>query len=215
MLLAGLALLAVAGQFGWPRTAGASLEVERQRGVMFRDVRELLAKLQIARIDAAVRAGRPRRGLAMARDALVAAPDLTSLRMHLSSVLAYDLAPLAADESGRLAWIGEGLRILDEGITRDPGGAWLRYRRGLLIWDRGLEYPAFDAAFREAHGKSTLDEGVDELVAAAELDPGVWRFTRHAAIALEIRGMRRLEQGDRHRAAIDFETAAFFNLRLD
>lgn len=129
--------------------------------------RALLAQLQLIRIDAAASAGDLGRALRYARQTLAIAPDLEAVRVRLASVLAFDLASREAAPASRIAWVAEALNVLDDGIRRAPRSAALHLTRGIYVWWRGQTVPEFAAAYERATGRSTLDAGVDSLVAAA------------------------------------------------
>jgi hypothetical protein len=89
-----------------------------------------------------------------------------------------------------------------------------------MTWDRGVVFPEFEAMFAEANGRPATDAGIEEMAEAAELDPGSWTFARHAAIGLEIRGKKRLDEARRgvagaaDAARADFAAAARLTERL-
>lgn len=160
---------------------------------LFPAFREFLGGLRVARINAALRAGDPQRALRYAREALALVPDRAELRARVADVLAFDLPPLELDTARRIAWIGEALRVLDEGLDARPDSAFLRFRRGLILVLRGKQYPEFEAAWRTGTGRSTLDAGVEDFVRAAELAPFSRSYRFWAAVHLEERGTRSLE----------------------
>ncbi len=172
---------------------------------LFPSLRALLVQVWLVRIDADLRASRPWRALAHARQALAIAPDLSAARVQLSDVLARDLPPRELDAERRIAWIDEAVTILDEGLRRRPSDGLLHYARGLLIWERAEQYPDFGARFERAHGATPLEVGTDELVLAAELEPRAGYFLRDASILLHSRGLTRRDAGRLDDARKDFE----------
>ncbi len=202
-----------AGQHGFHGLAQAG----GAQGLLFLPaLRGLLVQVWLVRIDADLRAGSPHKALRHARQVLALAPDLAAARVRLADVLAYNLPPGEADPERRLAWIAEGLGVLDDGLERDPTAALLHQERGLLIWSRGLAYPEFEQAFGETCGQTTLEAGVEALVRGAELARGEWPAVRAATIGLARRGDQRLERacaGDAAwftAAADDFARAAAY-----
>src|SRR5690606_13814074 len=129
--------------------------------------------------------------------------------IRLADVLAYDLPPQESDPARRLAWIGEGLAVLDEGLERDPFAPRLHANKGLLLRSRGEQYPEFESAFVATTGRSTLEAAVDAFVRGAECARGDTLPIWWAVIGLESRGDARLARaraGDR---------AAFSSARAD
>ncbi len=163
-------------------------------------LRALVVQLWMVRVDAAIRTGRFHLALRHVREALAIAPDLPSVRIRLADILAYNLPAQEPDPARRLAWIGEGLAVLEDGIERDPFDARLHANRGLLLRSRGDVYPEFEAAFRATTGASTLEAAVDAFVRGAECARGDTLPIRWASIYLESRGddrLRRARAGDR------------------
>jgi len=187
-----------------------------QRRGLIPALRAFLVQVWLVRIDAGLRAGRPYEALRLSREVLAMAPDLPAARLRLSDILAYQVAPLESEPDRQLAWIGEALSILDEGLLRSPGSSLLHTGRGFLIWFRGSVLPEFERAFRRTHGQSTLEAGVESLVRGAELARGRWRAVRAASVGLMRRGDWYLEQardgalGSLERAGRDYEQAAAF-----
>lgn len=179
-------------------------------------LRSFLVQAWLVRIDASLRAGRTHQALRLCREILALAPDLPLARVRLSAILAYRLAPMELDEARRLAWIAEGLAILDEGLLRNPFDAALHTERGLLIWSRGDAFAGFESAFRRTYSTSCLEEGVRALVQGAEFARGNWEAVRKATIGLQQRGDFHLaagSQGDPERllrAEEDFERAGSY-----
>lgn len=193
-----------AGEHGFHGLA----QVERAEGLRFLPaLRSLLVQFWLVRIDADLRAGSLHKALRHARQVLALAPDLAPARVRLADVLAYNLPPCEADPERRLAWIAEGLDVLDDGLELDPTSALLHKERGLLIWSRGLTFPEFEQAFRETYGQTTLEAGVEALVRGAELARGEWSAVRAASIGLARRGDQRLD-GARAGDAASFAAAA-------
>lgn len=157
-------------------------------------LRALVVQVWMVRIDAAIRVGRFHLALRHAREALAIAPDLPAVRVRLADILAYDLPPQEPDPSRRLAWIGEGLAVLDEGIARDPFEPRLHANRGHLLRTRGARFPEFEAAFRETTGETTLEAAVDAFVRGAECARGDTLPLWWAVIGLETRGDARLSR---------------------
>ena len=160
----------------------------------FPALRAFMFHLWTLRIHAAKRSGHLSRALRHAREALAIAPDLPLARSQLASVLAWDLAASEADERRRLAWMAEGLAILDEGLDRDPYDAQLHNMRAMLLYNRGQFSPAFEEAFVAMHGRTTLDEATDAMLRAAELGRGTMSFIRGATILLLRRGDLHLDR---------------------
>lgn len=199
---AGLWLLSLA-----PGPRAGVPESVRPQGTasLFPSVRGLFVQLWLVRVNADLRAGSPIKALRHARELLAFAPDFPAARAELAEILAYDLAALELDPVRRMAWIAEGLAVLDAGIARDPGAGALHQSRGFIIWQSAEHFPEFAAAFERTHGTSALEEAVEALLRGAEVEPGVWGFARRAAIALEVRGNVRLAAGAFAAAARDFE----------
>lgn len=180
---------------------------------LFPAFREFLGGLRVARINAALHAGDPQRALRYAREALALVPDRTELRARVADVLAFDLPPVELEASRRIAWIGEAVRVLDEGLEARPDSAFLHYRRGLILVLRGKQYPEFEAAWRASSGRPTLDAAVEEFVRAAELAPFSRTYRLWAAAHLEERGALALDRavaGDPRaavRAVDDFQSS--------
>ncbi len=175
------------------------------------ELRAFVVQIWLVRIDGALKGGRTHAALRLAREVLAIAPDLPAARVRLSDVLGYNLPPLEIDPARRLAWIAEALRVLDEGLERDPYNAVLHAERGILIRSRGEHFPEFAAAFERTTGRTTLDAGVDAQVAGAEFARGQWWPVRAASVGLLSRAQASLERGDPdswRRARADFRRAA-------
>ncbi len=172
---------------------------------LFPSLRALLVQVWLVRIDADIRASRPWRALTHAREALAIAPDLSAARVRLSDVLAYELPPREVDAERRIAWIEEGLAILDDGLRRRPTDGLLHYARGLLLLNRGEQYPEFAARFERERGGSILEVGTEELVLAAELEPHAGYYVRYASVFLHVRAVARREAGRIDEARQDVE----------
>ena len=197
--------------FGYDHTRSAS-----GHGGFVPALRAFLVQVWLVRIDADLRAGRPHKALRLSREVLSMAPDLPEARLRLSDILAYQMAPLEPEPIRQLAWIGEGLAILDQGLLRSPGSSLLHTGRGFLIWSRGSAMPAFELAFRQTHGIGALEAGVESLVRGAELARGRWRAVRAASVGLQQRGdwfLERIPAGSFRaldRAGQDYARAAAF-----
>lgn len=186
----------------------------------FPALRAFLFHVWSLRIAADIRADRPAKALRHAREALAFAPDLPLARIELAGVLAWDLAAREFDESRRLAWMAEGLAVLDEGLRRDPFDPQLHSFRGLLIYNRGSTHPEFEQAFRRMYGRGTLDVATDAMVRAAELSRGTTVLIRRATRLLERRAedaLKRALDGEPtllESAEADFSRLADFLQRL-
>ncbi|MFH0946695.1 MAG: hypothetical protein V2A76_15985 [Planctomycetota bacterium] len=157
-------------------------------------LRALLVQIWMVRIDADLRAGRPHLALRHGREMLQMAPGVARTRIRLADLLAYRMAPLESEPDRQMAWIGEGLAILDEGLEGDPTCPEYHTERGLLIWSRGEVCPEFAAAFRAAHGVTVMEAGVEALVRGAEVSRGNWWAVRAASVGLQQRGDDYLER---------------------
>lgn len=175
---------------------------------LFPSLRALLVQVWLIRIDADIATSRPWRALVHARQALAIAPDLSVARVRLSDVLAWELPPREIEPDARVAWIAEALAILDEGIRRRPGDGLLHHARGILIANRGEQFPEFAARFARDHGVSTLEEGAEELIVAAELEPRAGYFVRYASVLVRARANARMAEGRRAEARADLERVA-------
>lgn len=159
-------------------------------------LRGLLVQIWMIRIDADLRAGRPHKALRLGREMLRMAPGLPRTRTRLADILAYRVAPMEAEPERQVAWIAEGLAVLDEGLARDPTCSEFHTDRGLLIWSRGSVSPEFAAAFFSTYGTTTMEAGVAALVRGAELARGRWWALRAAGVVLQLRGDAYLERAD-------------------
>ena len=166
--------------------------MDQRRIRLLPTLRAFLVQVWLIRIDSAIRTGRFHLALRHARQALAIAPDLPAVRIRLADILAYDLPPQEPDPARRLAWIGEGLAVLDAGLERDPFDARLHANRGHLLRTRGERFPEFEAAFRAVKGESTLEAGVDAFVRGADRARGDTMPMWWAVIGLETRGDDRL-----------------------
>jgi hypothetical protein len=126
--------------------------------------------------------------------------------------LAYDLAGSAASPADRDRWVLEGVRVLSEGLARNPRSTDLRAWLGHALFERSARWPSLAPALRDRRGRDPLDEAVDLLGAAAAAEPGFGRAVVWFADALGARGRRALAEAGEGRpspaAAADFARAA-------
>ncbi len=165
-------------------------------------LRALFVQLWIIRIHAAVDRADQVSALRFAREALAIGPDLPIARARIASVVAFEVAASARSKEDGARFIGEALRILDEGLARDPANSDLEFERGVILWLRGQYQPAFERAFREKEGRSTLEAGADSLVRAARGAQFDFKKLVFASSALEVRAKTWKDRAKEHDAAL-------------
>ena len=126
--------------------------------------------------------------------------------------LAYNLAGNAAEGGDRDAWVVEGIRVLDEGLRRNPGSADLRCWLGHALFERSERWPSLVPRLRGKRGRDPWDEAAGHLGAVAAADPGDGRAVLWLVDVLEAQGLRALGAAPADvpcpAAAADFERAA-------
>lgn len=126
--------------------------------------------------------------------------------------LAWNLAGNAASPEDRDRWVLEGVRVLSEGLARNPRSTDLRAWLGHALLERSERWPSLRAKFRARRGKEPLDEAVDLLGEAAAAEPGYGEVVVWLSDALGARGRRALEAAGKGKpcpaAAADFARAA-------
>ena len=105
--------------------------------------------------------------------------------------LAYNLAGNAAEGGDRDAWVVEGIRVLDEGLRRNPGSADLRCWLGHALFERSERWPSLVPRLRGKRGRDPWDEAAGHLGAVAAADPGDGRAVLWLVDVLEARGRSR------------------------
>jgi hypothetical protein len=99
-------------------------------------------------------------------------PRLAGAWRHRGWHLAYNLAGGAAREEDRDRWVLEGLRVLDDGVRRNPGDAGLRTWRAFVLLERSGRWPSVERLLARERGAAPLDEAIALLDAEARRDPG-------------------------------------------
>jgi len=106
--------------------------------------------------------------------------------------LAYNLAGSAAEDEDRDRWVLEGVRVLDDGLRRNPSSNDLRSYLGFVILERSDRWPTVGKRLRAARGRDPLDEAVELTGAAAAAEPDFPLFVLRRYGALRTRGLRDL-----------------------
>jgi tetratricopeptide (TPR) repeat protein len=119
-----------------------------------------------------------------------AEPRLAASFEYRGFHLAWNLAGNAATEGDRDRWVEEGLRVLDEGIARNPGDASLLAWSGFALFDRTRRFPSLVPRLKERRGKEPWDEAVARLEAAVARDPADGRAAIWLSDVLGARGRR-------------------------
>ena len=120
------------------------------------------------------------------------APRLVESFEYRGFHLAYNLAGACTDPAARDRWVLEGVRVLDEGLRRNPDSADLRAYLGLVLHARSARWPSLGPRLRAARGRPPLDEAVDLLAAAVAAEPDDGKFAMWYTDALLTRGRRAL-----------------------
>jgi len=121
------------------------------------------------------------------------APRLTESWEYRGFHLAYNLAGGCTDEGARDRWVLEGVRVLDEGVRRNPASAGLRAYLGHVLFFRSKRWPSAARLLAERRGRDPVDEAIEHLGAAHEGDPGDGRTVLWMVDALLERGRKRLD----------------------
>jgi hypothetical protein len=157
------------------------------RSSLLPGLRALIVQLWLVRIDTALHQNDRARALRLTREALAVGPDLVFARARIAQVLAFDVAGHEATDAARVGWIGESLRVLDEGLARDPSAAPLHLARGIVLWLRGTSVPEFAAEYRRATHRDSFDAAVESFVRAVELARFDYTTLFYAISALTLR----------------------------
>ncbi len=138
------------------------------------------------------------------------APRLSASWEFRGFHLAYNLAGAAAEGEDRDRWVLEGVRVLEEGLRRNPEARDLRAYLARTLFDRSERWPVVRAALRRARGREPLDEAVDLLAGLVAADPGDGSAVLWLVDALIARGRRTLDAAapGTPAAAADFRRAA-------
>lgn len=157
-------------------------------------LRALIVQFWMVRIDLALRRDDRVAALRFAREALAVGPDLVVARARLAQVLAFDVAGHEFTPRSRVGWIGEALRILDEGLEREPSAAPLHLARGIILWMRGESVPEFASEFEQRTGRTAFSAAADSMTRAAELAPFDYTTLWYASTVLAARAESYLDR---------------------
>jgi hypothetical protein len=133
--------------------------------------------------------------------------------------LAYNVAGESVDAAERVRWVVEGVRVLRDGLARNPGATPLREFLARTLRDRSRRWPDVRAALaRAAGGVDPMDESVALHRRVLEDLPGDGTSRLSLADALVDRGMDAMRRAPADAAvpsaASDLEEAASLYLLL-
>jgi tetratricopeptide (TPR) repeat protein len=210
---AALAAGLLAASFSLARAADAARapEARAARGLPPLGALNLLTvDLLWLRADALFEEGRWPEMLAVYDAAGRAEPRLSASWEFRGFHLAYNLASDAAAEEDRDRWVVEGVRVLADGLARNPSSNDLRSYLGFTLLERAGRWPTVAKRLRAARGRDPIEEAVELTGAAAAAEPDFPLFVVRWYAALRSRAMRDLaaappgkafDAGDVRRAA--------------
>jgi hypothetical protein len=213
LLPAGLAVGLLAASVGLARAADAARapEARSARGVPPLGAVNLLAvDLLWLRADALFEEGRWPEMLAVYEAAGRVEPRLSASWEFRGFHLAYNLAGDTSAEEDRDRWVVEGVRVLADGLARNPSSNDLRSYLGFTLLERAGRWPTVAKRLRAARGRDPIEEAVELTGGAAAAEPDFPLFVIRWYASLRSRAMRDLaaappgrafDAGDVRRAA--------------
>jgi hypothetical protein len=131
-------------------------------GAALGGARPVLSGALFLRAEALRREGRSDEVAATYRRILEVDPGNDAARDLLVEILVTEVRELAPTPEGRVRWWREGLRLVEEGLARDPGSVRLHWRRADLLLGVADRDPAVGAAC-DAEGRDRAADGFASL----------------------------------------------------
>jgi hypothetical protein len=116
-------------------------------------------------------------------------PRLASAWEYRGWHLAYNLAGGARDASARERWVVDGVKVLEEGLRRNPDSVELRFYLGHVLQARSRRWPGVERALRRHLEVDPVDRSIELLREAVDRDPLHGRAVVRLSDGLGTRGM--------------------------